>query len=118
MKAQLQGKSNEADEKSKLAEEQAERIAQLEAQNKALLEERKRAEDAKNEAEVKAFADKWTAAGIPPAVVDKVKPVLLGEKSRIMKFSDDAKDDVPTLKFFDDLFAGLPKIPVVGQKSC
>jgi hypothetical protein len=29
-----------------------------------------------------------------------------------MKFSDNAKDDVPTLKFFDDLFAGLPKMPM------
>ena len=112
VKAQLQGVQNEAAEKAKLAEEQAKRIEQLEAQNKALMEERKRAEDAKNEAEVKAFADKWTAAGIPPVVIDKVKPVLLGESSRVMKFSDNSKDDVPTLKFFDDLFAGLPKIPM------
>ena len=112
VKAQLQGVRAEADEKIKLAEEQAERIAQLEAQNKALLEERKRAEDAKNEAEVKAFAEKWTAAGIPPVVIDKVKPVLLAETSRVMKFSDNAKDDVPTLKFFDDLFAGFPKMPM------
>lgn len=111
-KAQLKGVQEEADEKSKLLDEQAKRIEQLEAQNKALMEERKRAEDAKNEAEVKAFADKWTAAGIPPVVIEKVKPVLLGESSRVMKFSDNAKDDVPTLKFFDDLFAGLPKMPM------
>ena len=112
VKAQLKGVQEEADEKAKLADEQAKRIEQLEAQNKALMEERKRAEDAKNEAEVKAFADKWTAAGIPPVVIEKVKPVLLAESSRVMKFSDDAKDDVPTLKFFDDLFAGLPKMPM------
>jgi len=111
-KAQLKGVQEEADEKAKLLEEQAKKIEQLEAQNKALLEERKRAEDAKNEAEVKAFADKWTAAGIPPVVIEKVKPVLLGEVSRVMKFSDDAKDDVPTLEFFDELFAGLPKMPM------
>ena len=111
-KAQLKGVQEEADEKSKLLEEQAKRIEQLEAQNKALMEERKRAENAKNEAEVKAFADKWTAAGIPPVVIEKVKPVLLAETSRVMKFSDDAKDDVLMLKFFDDLFAGLPKMPM------
>ena len=110
---QLQDARTEAEEKAKLAEEQAQKIAELEAQNKALMEERKRAEDAKNEAEVKAFSDKWIAAGIPPVVVDKVKPILLGETSRVMKFSDNAKDDVPTLKFFDELFAGLPKMPMM-----
>jgi len=111
-KAQLKGVQEEADAKDKMLEEQAKKIEQLEAQNKALIEERKKAEDAKNEAEVKAFADKWTAAGIPPAVVDKVKPLLLSEMSRVMKFSDNAKDDVPSLKFFDELFAGLPKMPM------
>ena len=113
-KAQLKGVQEEAEEKTKLLDEQAKRIEQLEAQNKALMEERKRAEDATNEAEVKAFADKWTAAGIPPVVIEKVKPVLLGESSRVMKFSDNSKDDAfnPTLKFFDDLFAGLPKMPM------
>ena len=111
-KAQLKSAQEEANEKIKLAEEQAKRITQLEAQNKALIEERRRAENAKNEAEVKAFADKWTAAGIPPVVIEKIKPVLLAETSRVMKFSDDAKDDVPTLKFFDELFAGLPKMPM------
>ena len=111
-KTQLKSVQEEADEKAKLLEEQAKKIEQLEAQNKALLEDRKRAEDAKNEAEVKAFADKWTAAGIPPVVIEKVKPVLLGEVSRVLKFSDNAKDDVSTLKFFDELFAGLPKMPM------
>ena len=111
---ELKKKLSEAEAQLKTATEKAEteakKFADLEAQNKALIEERKRAENAKNEAEVKAFADKWTAAGIPPVVIEKVKPILLGEISRVIKFSDNAKDDVPTLKFFDDLFAGLPKM--------
>lgn len=101
------------------AEADAKKLADIEAANKVLLEERERAENAKNEAEVKAFSDKWTAAGIPPAVIEKVKPVLLGKTSRVIKLSDDEKDDTPTLKFFDDLFAGLPKMPMkqIGGSS-
>ena len=88
------------------------KFADLEAQNKALLEERERSENERNEAEVKTFSDKWTAQGIPPAVIDQVKPLLLGKNSRTLKFSDNEKDDKPTLKFFDDLFGALPKMPM------
>ena len=88
------------------------KFADLEAQNKALLIEKENAEKAKIEADVKAFADKWTAAGIPPAIIEQVKPVLLAKTSRIIKLSDDDKDDKPALKFFDDLFSGLPKVPM------
>ena len=94
------------------AEADAKKLADIEVTNKALIEERERAENAKNEAEVKAFSDKWTAQGISPAVIEKVKPVLLGKTSRVIKLSDNAKDDTPSLKFFDDLFAGLPKMPM------
>ena len=105
----------------KLAQEENEAgkksLADLEAQNKALIEERERADNAKNEAEVKAFSDKWTAQGIPPAVIEQVKPVLLGKSSRVIKLSDNDKDDKPALKFFDDLFAALPKIPMTQISS-
>ena len=88
------------------------KFADLEAQNKSLLDDKERAEAAKIEADVKAFSDKWTAAGIPPAVIEQVKPVLLAKTSRVIKLSDNDKDDKPTLKFFDDLFSGLPKMPM------
>ena len=94
------------------AEANAKKFADIEATNKELIAERERAEAAKNEAEVKAFCDKWSGQGIPPAVIEKVKPVLLGQNSRVIKLSDSEKDNVPSLKFFDDLFTGLPKMPM------
>lgn len=99
------------------AEANAKKFADIEAANKELIAEKERAEAARNEAEVKAFCDKWSGQGIPPAVIDKVKPVLLGQNSRVIKLSDSDKDDVPSLKFFDDLFAGLPKMPMTQISS-
>ena len=92
------------------AAESAKKLADLEAQNKALIAEKELAENEKNNAEVKAFCDKWTGKGIPPAVVDKVKPLLLATTSRVLKLSDDAHDDVPSIKFFDELFDAIPKV--------
>lgn len=93
------------------------RIAELEAENKALKDERARAEKARNEAEVKAFCDKWTGKGIPPVALEKVKPILLAEQSRVIHLSDNSEQDVPSLKFFDELFEGLPKIPMTQISS-
>ncbi len=95
----------------------AKKLSDLETQNKGLLADRKRAEKERNEAEVKAFCDKWTKAGIPPATIEKVKPVLLAETSRIIKLSDDSHDDIPSLKFFDELFNALPKVPMTQISS-
>ena len=118
---ELKKKLSEAEAQLKTANEKAEadakKLADIEATNKALIEERERAENEKNEAEVKAFSDKWIAQGIPPAVMEKVKPVLLGKTSRVLKLSDNAKDDTPSLKFFDDLFESLPKIPMHQIRS-
>ena len=100
----------------KEAEETAKKLADLEAQNKALAEERERVETARNEAEVKAFCDSWMAKGIPPVVVEKVKPLLLAKTSRTIRLSDDAKDETPTLKFFGELFEAMPKVQL-GQAS-
>lgn len=105
LKVQLQNAQNDA-------EATAKKLSDLEASNRALMEERERAENARNEAEVKAFCDKWTGRGIPPATLEKVRPVLTAKQSRVIRLSDDAKDDVPSLKFFDDLFEGLPKMPM------
>ena len=96
------------------AEADAKKIADLEAANQALISERERAENARNEAEVMAFSDKWIAQGIPPVVMEKVKPVLFGKSSRIIKLGDDDKSEVSSLKFFDELFASLPKMSM-GQ---
>lgn len=114
---QLKSLREESDAKAKEAEATAKRLADLEAENKALREERERAEKARNDAEVKAFCDKWTGKGIPPVVLEKVKPVLLATQSRVIRLSDDAKDDVPSLKFFDDLFEGMPKVPMTQISS-
>ena len=91
-------------------ETSSKKFADLEAQNKVLLAEKEKVETEKLNADVKAFADKWTAAGIPPAVVDIVKPVLLSKQAQVIKLSDNSNDDKNSLKFFDDLFAALPKV--------
>lgn len=109
--AEAQAKAKEAQAK---AEETQKKIAELEAANKALNEEKEHIEAEKNEAEVKTFCDKWSKAGIPPAVLEKIKPLLHSKTGRIIHLSDDAKDDVPTMRFFDELFAGMPKV-VMGQ---
>ena len=108
-KSQLEAELKAAREQS---EDTAKKMADLEAQNKSLLEERERAENARNEAEVKALCDKWVSKGVAPVIVDKVKPLLLTKQSRIIKLSDDAKDDIPTQKFFDELFEMMPKMPM------
>ena len=88
------------------------KLSDIEALNKALLDEKERAENAANEAEVKAFCEKYTAQGIPPVLIEKVKPILLSRHSRTIKLSDDAKDDTPSLKFFGEFFDAMPKIPM------
>ena len=110
MKAQKAQADAEMKELREQSESTAKKLADLEAQNKSLIEERERAEKARNEAEVKAFCDKWTAVGLPPATLGKVKPLLLGKQSRTIKLSDNAEDDIPTLKFFDELFESMPKV--------
>ena len=113
-------KAKEAELQEKAAQAQAQideaqkKIAELEAANLALCAEKEQAEAAQNEAEVKTFCDKWAGRGIPPATLEKVRPLLMSRAGRIIRLSDDAKDDVPSLKFFDELFEGLPKVPL-GQ---
>ncbi|MBQ6664914.1 MAG: hypothetical protein IJM68_04925 [Synergistaceae bacterium] len=76
----IKAQKAQADAELKAVREQSEatakKLADLEAANKALTEERERMEAARNEAEVKIFCDTWTVQGIPPAVVNKVKPLL------------------------------------------
>ncbi len=111
-KDELNVRSKAAEDAQKKADDASKKLADLEAQNKSLLEERERAETARNEAEVKSLCDKWVSKGVAPVMVDKVKPLLLTKQSRTIKLSDDAKDDIPTQKFFDELFDMMPKMPM------
>lgn len=104
----------EREKHSKEAEESAKKLADIEAENKKLLEERDKIEAARNEAEVKVFCDTRIAEGIPPAVIDLVKPVLLANTSRTIKLSD--TEEKPAIKFFGELFDAMPKVSL-GQKS-
>ena len=96
------------------AQKAQQKIAELEAANKALSDEKAAAETAKAEAEVKAFCDAWAGKGVPPAVLEKVKPALLSEgKPSVIKLSD--KDEpTPLMKVFGDVFEGMSKVPM-GQ---
>ena len=104
----------EREKHSKEAEESAKKLADIEAENKKLLAERDKIEAARNEAEVKVFCDTRIAEGIPPAVINLVKPVLLANTSRTIKLSD--TEEKPAIKFFGELFDAMPKISL-GQKS-
>ena len=113
-------KAKETELQEKAAQAQAQideaqkKIAELEAANLALCAEKEQTEAAQNEAEVKTFCDKWAGRGIPPATLDNIRPLLMSRAGRVIRLSDDAKDDVSSLKFFDELFEGLPKVPM-GQ---
>ncbi len=117
MKAQKAQADAEMKELREQSESTAKKLADLEAQNKSLIEERERAENARNEAEVKALCDKWISQGVAPVTVEKVRPVLLAKQSRTIKLSDDAKDEIPTQKFFDELFESMPKMPMKQVSS-
>lgn len=87
----------------------ADEKAALEAANKSLADEKAAAEAAKAEAEVKEFCDSWMSKGIPPAVMEKVKPILLSEgKHNIIKLSD--TDEASLIKVFGDVFEAMPKV--------
>ena len=111
---EAQRKIAELEAAAKARDEDAQRrIAELEAANKALSEEKAAAETAKAEADVKAFCDEWAGKGVPPAVLEKVKPILLSEgKPSVIKLSD--TDETPLIKVFGEVFEGMNKVPM-GQ---
>ena len=104
--------ANIQESKAKEAEAQ-QKIAELEAEKKVLAEERAKVAHEKLETEVKAFCDEWTRKGVPPAVLEKVKPVLLSE-GRVIKLSD--KEDAPLIKVFGEVFEAMAKVPM-GQQG-
>ena len=68
---------------------------------------------AAREREVTAFCDEWTGKGIPPAVVDKIRPVLLADAATV-KLSDGREADLKAL--FGALFEAVPRVPM-GAKG-
>lgn len=98
------------------------KLADLEAKNKELsdkAEENKKLADAsaaeaeklrkeKHEADVKAFCDGWVGKGVPPVVMDKIRPVLMADDSKVIKLSDDKQTDLKTL--LNDVLGSVPKI--------
>lgn len=114
-KAQAEAELKAEHEKhSKEAEESAKKLSDMEAENKKLLEERDRIETARNEAEVKVCCETWLAEGTPPAVVDKLKPLMLAKTSRVIRLSD--TEEKPIMEVLKDIVAVIPKVPL-GQKS-
>lgn len=104
----------EREKNSKEAEESAKKLADIEAKNKKLIEERDRMETARNETEVKVCCETWLAEGIPPAVVDKLKPLMLSKTSRVIRLSD--TEEKPIMEVLKDIVSAIPKVPM-GQES-
>ncbi len=98
-------------EKAALLEEKkelSEQVTQMETQNKGALEDIARLKKEKHEAEIKVFCDKWAGLGIPPVVLDKVRPVLLAEGGGVIKLSDSKETSVKSL--LNDVFEAIPKV--------
>ena len=116
--AELEAKVKEQEAQLKEKDTQlANKDVQLADMQKRLTElqtEKDKAEMAKRETEVKMFCDKWIGEGIPPVVLEQVKPVLLAKTATTIKLSDDSGLD--TLKFFGDMFEKLPK-QIMRQRS-
>lgn len=110
LKKQLSDALKELETKNALYEELQKKFADSEAANKSLIAEKEKAESEKHEAEIKAFCDKWTSEGIPPSVIDTVKPFLLNKTNDTIKLSDNSNDDMTSIKFFGDLFGKFPKV--------
>ena len=118
---ELRAQKAQAEAELKTLREQSEvtakKLSDIEAENKSLKEERERAENAANEAEVTALCEKLTTQGVPPVMIEKVKPLLLNKNFRIIKLSDDAKDDIPSIKFFGEFFELMHKVPMTQISS-
>ncbi|NCC95669.1 MAG: hypothetical protein EOM02_02405 [Synergistales bacterium] len=91
-------------EKKELADkaEEAKKLAD------GAVEEATKLKRERHEAEIKAFCDEWTAKGVPPVVVDKIKPVLLADGGGVIKLSDDKETDLKAV--FNDILEGMPKV--------
>lgn len=77
-------------------------LADTSAQEAARLRSEKRA------LEVKNLTEKWLSEGIPPAVVDKVRPVLLADGGITIRLGDGKDTSVGTL--LEGVFADMPRV--------
>ena len=110
-RAELDAALQEAKAKETEAQQ---KIADLEAEKKELADDRAKVAHEKLETEVKAFCDEWAGKGVPPAVLEKVKPVLLSE-GRVIKLSD--TEDASLIKVFGEVFEAMAKVPMGQQGS-
>ena len=115
---------SEVDE-SKLKELET-KLAEMEAERVKLSEERdelrKMAEDAAAEAarmkeerrvaEVEAFCEGYVSKGVPPSVVNKIKPVLLSEAS-VIKLADGAETSL--IRVFGEVLDEMPKVSLAAK---
>ena len=67
----------------------------------------------RREVEVKAFCDGWGEKGIPPVVMDRLKPVLLGgNQGEAVCLSDNTGRSVDLMTLLGEVFEALPKVPM------
>jgi flagellar hook-basal body complex protein FliE len=114
MEKQLTEALQKVTELTQKVQEQSQKFSDLEKENTGLKEVLKTSQESlqrmemeKHEATVNAFCEKQVAAGIPPAVVDKVKPVLMATRNTI-KLSDKEETNLQVL--FGEVFEGLAKV--------
>lgn len=107
--ALAEGLAKERDElKDKLAEEAkraADSVALAEGLAKNLADIRRE----KREAEVKVFCEKAIEQGVPPAIVEKIRPVMLSEASSEEIRLSDGKT-VAMNVFLADILEAIPKV--------
>lgn len=99
--AELEGKvTTLSDEKTGLAT----KLAETEGALKAAAQEKRRLA-------VKAFSDKWTGAGIPPATMQKVVPLLEQNAEPIVRLSDGATEkSLDLMEVLETVLSDLPKV--------
>jgi len=113
-KIQVGGKTKMTAEEIEAMKKENERLKEeakkKEAEAIKLSEENKKLADEKKKSDVEAKVKKWQDEGVPPAVAEKAKAILLGEADTTgkIKLSDGSSKDIVGL--IDDLVAAVPKV--------
>lgn len=99
---------------AKAREEKAQKkIGDLQAKNRAAEKARASMEQEKRKSEVDAFCDNWSSKGVPPAVLGRLKPILLAE-GNLIKLSE--TESTSLVGLFAEVFEAMPKFDM-GQKG-
>ena len=99
---------------AKAREDKAQKkISDLEAKNRAAEKARASMEQEKRKAEVDAFCGNWSSKGVPPAVLGRLKPILLAE-GNFIKLSE--TESTSLVRLFTEVFEAMPKFDM-GQKG-